>query len=224
MADGRSAWAKINKRKLLERFAVEIGPALVFAFALRALGLVGATLAFIAALTGAALYSWFEKRHVPIIPFAMVGIAAVFGGLTIVTDEAVYIEVRATVVNAVAASAILVGLLSNQLLLKRSLEEGFSLKDDAWRTLSMRMAFYLFCLAAANEVVWRNFSTETWALFKACSPFLNLAFLAANWPLIRDNISGEGELRETPPAGSRTVLNPVLPPEPERAGRFASTR
>lgn len=209
----RTAWSRINKAKLGERFAIEIGPALVFVAALQTVSLSAATIAFILATAVAATYSWVEKRRFPVIPFAMVALGAAFGALTVVTGEAAYIEFRATVVNAGGALAILAGLALGRLVLKATLQDGFRLDDAAWRVLSWRMAAYLLAMATVNEVVWRNFSTETWAWFKTASPVLNLVFLGVNWPFIRDNLEAERDrdLDDAPPAGPVTALDPAAP-------------
>jgi intracellular septation protein len=188
-----SAWSRVNKRRLFVRFGVEFGPPLVFVLVLQATNLAYATVLFILATAATALYSWLDRRHVPYIPIAMVIVAAIFGGLTIALGAASYIELRATVVNAGAALAIVGGLLTGRLFLKRSLEDGFRMTDAAWRTLSVRMAIYLALLAGLNEVVRHAVSTEVWAWFKAAMPLLNAGFLAANWPLVRRNLVDGGD-------------------------------
>ncbi|WMS42444.1 septation protein IspZ [Acuticoccus sp. MNP-M23] len=207
----KTAWEQINKRKLFERFAIEIGPALAFVIALQILGLNQATLFFIVATLGTALYSWFEKRHFPYIPFGMVVLAAVFGAATIAFDNAAWIEFRATLVNAGGAVALLVGLLMGKLVLKNSLQDGFRLTDGAWWVLTLRMIIFLSIMAAANEFMRLTFSTETWAIFKTVTPVFNLVFLALSWRTIRDNLSGEHgvQLTETPPVGPKTALHPA---------------
>lgn len=203
--------ARVNVAKLAERFAIEIGPALVFVGALQFIDLSWATGLFVAATAAAAAYSWFEKKHFPYIPFAMVALAALFGALTMAFGEASWIQFRATLVNAGGALAILGGLLCGRLFLKKSLQEGFRLNDGAWWMLSLRMIVYLLVMAVANEVVRLSFSTETWAWFKTASPVLNLLFLAANWPLIRANLVAleDEELTESPPLGAKSALNPA---------------
>ncbi len=207
----RTAWERVNKRKLFERFAIEIGPALAFVISLQILGLNQATIFFIVATAVAALYSWFEKRHFPYIPFGMVILAAVFGGLTIAFGNASWIEFRATLVNAGGAIALLVGLLSGNLLLKNSLQDGFKLTDGAWWVLTLRMIVFLFLMAAANEFMRLTFSTETWAWFKTATPIFNVVFLALSWGTIRDNLTAEdaAEMDETPPVGPKTALRPA---------------
>lgn len=189
--DTTTAWSRVDKRKIAERFAVEMGPALVFVVALQALSLNAATVAFVLATGVTAAWSWIERRRFPVMPFAMVAFAAAFGAATIAFDSADYIQFRATLLNVSGAVALVVGLATGHLLLKTSLEEGFRLDDGAWRTLTIRMAVYLLLTAAANEVMWRGFSVEAWGWFKAAMPVLNLAFLGLNWPLIRDHLRAE---------------------------------
>lgn len=209
--DNRTPWQRVNKVKLAERFAIEIGPALAFVVALQTMHLNAATLLFIGATAVAALYSWFEKRHFPYIPAGMVLLAGLFGAMTIVFGEADYIQFRATLVNGGGALAILIGLLFGRLLLKKSLQDGFRLTDGAWWMLSLRMIVYLAAMAVANEIVWRTMPVNVWAWFKTVSPLLNVVFLWLNWPLIRDNLHADegAELIESPPAGAKSAFNPA---------------
>lgn len=221
-----NAWALVDKRKLAERFLVELGPAVAFVVALQVAGLNVATGVFIAAVALAAAYSWLQKQRFPVVPAAMTVLAAIFGGLTILLGEAAWIEFRATLVNLAGALAILGGLVSGRLFLKASLQSGFRLNEGAWWTLSLRMVGYLLALAAANEVVRLSVSTEVWAWFKATIPFLNAGFLALNWPLIRDNLLAEegAELTESPPAGGKSAFAPsadVGVADPKRGARTA---
>ena len=40
------------------------------------------------------------------------------------------------------------------------------LRPEGWMILTRRIALFFLALAVANEVIWRNFSTETWVSFK----------------------------------------------------------
>ncbi|MCF3934296.1 septation protein IspZ [Acuticoccus sp. M5D2P5] len=192
-----SAWDEVDKGKLLERFAIEIGPALLFVAALLIVNLNVATILFVVACAATATYSWYQTGHFPYIPAGMVLMAAVFGAATIAFGNAFYIEFRATLVNAGGAAALTAGLFTGHLFLKNALQSGFRLTDSAWRTLTWRMALYLALMAILNEIVRRAFSTEIWAVFKAVSPVLNLVFLAINWPLIRANLLPRGAASDT---------------------------
>jgi intracellular septation protein len=182
------AAAKIDRRQLAIRFATEFGPALVFVAGYFTAGLATGTLIFVAATAVVVAWSWFDQHHVPYIPLAMLALAAVFGGLTVLRDDASFIQIRATVLNAASAAALVFGLTTGRLYLKGALQNGFQLTDKAWRSLTVRMAIYLMAMAVLNEVVRRGFSTDLWAWFKAAMPVLNAGFLAANWPLIRRHL------------------------------------
>jgi intracellular septation protein len=61
----------------------------------------------------------------------------------------------------------------------------FSLTDDGWRKLTLRWCVFFFGMAILNEIVWRNFSTDTWVSFKLFGAVpLTFLFAAAQYPLM----------------------------------------
>ena len=67
-----------------------------------------------------------------------------------------FIKIKPTIVNALFAGALFVGLLAGQSLLQVVFGEVFRLTEEGWRKLTLRWAFFSF-LAILNEVVWRTF-------------------------------------------------------------------
>ncbi|MCU0955726.1 MAG: septation protein IspZ, partial [Hyphomicrobium sp.] len=51
-------------------------------------------------------------------------------------------------------------------LLRHLFGDVFKLTDEGWRLLTLRWGLFFVGLAILNEVVWRNFSTDTWVSFK----------------------------------------------------------
>jgi intracellular septation protein len=51
-------------------------------------------------------------------------------------------------------------------LMKVVLGEAIQLRDEGWRLLTLRWTGFFLALAVLNEILWRGFSTETWAAFK----------------------------------------------------------
>ncbi|MEO0810823.1 MAG: septation protein IspZ, partial [Pseudomonadota bacterium] len=51
-------------------------------------------------------------------------------------------------------------------LIKYLLGEIYRLRDEGWRLLTFRWAFFFVFLAILNEFVWRTFSTDFWISFK----------------------------------------------------------
>jgi intracellular septation protein len=68
------------------------------------------------------------------------------------------------------------------------------LTAEGWRKLTLRWGLFFFVLAALNEVVWRNFSTDTWVSFKVFGIMpITLAFALAQTPLILRHAIDDGK-------------------------------
>ena len=62
----------------------------------------------------------------------------------------------------------------------------FELDDQGWRKLTLRWAIFFLFLAALNEVVWRNVSTDLWVNFKVFGILpLTLVFALLQAPLMQ---------------------------------------
>ena len=77
------------------------------------------------------------------------------------------------------------GLALRRQYLKLLMGAVLHMDDEGWRRLTWRWAFFFLVLAALNEVVWRNVSTDTWVAFKTFGIIpLTLAFGLAQVPLL----------------------------------------
>jgi intracellular septation protein len=172
--------------------ALELGPLLLFFLANSRWGIFAGTAVFIAA-TAVALpcYRWMEKRW-PIMPLVGGFFVLVFGGLTIWLQDDTFIKLKPTIVNCLFGVILGGGLL----LFKRPLLQpifgtAFRLTDEGWHKLTVRWAVFFFVLAAVNEVMWRNFSTDTWIASKGLLSFpLTLIFAFLQIPLLRRHWDG----------------------------------
>ena len=90
----------------------------------------------------------------------------VFGGLTIYFNDPFFIKFKVTLVNLISSLALFIGLYFNKPLLKNLMGSAINLTDYGWINLSKRWAYFFLFLAAANEVVYRNFSDAVWVNFK----------------------------------------------------------
>ncbi|HSM19238.1 MAG TPA: septation protein IspZ, partial [Hyphomicrobiales bacterium] len=55
-----------------------------------------------------------------------------------------------------------------------------------WHKLTLRWTIFFLALAVLNEIVWRNFSTDSWVAFKVFGFLpLTLVFALAQVPLIQ---------------------------------------
>ena len=184
----------------LLKFALELGPLLVFFFAnargewlaarfpaLTELGgpIFIATGLFMAATAIALSVSWMLTRTLPMMPLVSGVIVFVFGGLTLWLQDATFIKMKPTIVNSLFAAVLLGGLAFGKSLLGYVFDSAFRLDAEGWRKLTFRWGLFFVFLAVLNEIVWRNFSEDTWVAFKVWGTMpITVAFTLAQMPLI----------------------------------------
>ena len=58
-----------------------------------------------------------------------------------------------------------IGLMRGQSYLKYVMEEMMPLQDEGWMILTRRLAWFFIAMAVANEIIWRNFSTDVYVIW-----------------------------------------------------------
>jgi intracellular septation protein len=109
-----------------------------------------------------------------------------FGGLTLYLQDDTFIKLKPTIVYLIFAGLLGAGLLLKKPVLELLLGSAFNLSEQGWRKLTLRWALFFIAMAVVNELVWRNFSTDTWVSFKAFGFLpLTFAFALAQMPLMQ---------------------------------------
>lgn len=195
MSEGVAVPAPAKSVNPLVKLALEFGPLAIFFFANsygdRLFGVAEdrrifvATGIFIAASLVALALSRALLGYLPRMAIVNAIVVTVFGGLTLALDDAFFIKVKPTIVNALFGSVLLGGLLFGRSLLALVLETVLQLDQEGWRKLTFRWGLFFFVLAALNEVVWRTQTQDFWVAFKVWGVMpLTMAFALAQTPLI----------------------------------------
>lgn len=164
-ATGNTPHPEAPMRQLL-KFALEIGPLVVFFLSNSWFGILVATKVFMVATVIALLLSRAVFGKVAIMPIVTAVFVMIFGGLTIWLDDELFIKLKPTIVNLFFASALFAGLFFGSSLLKHVFADAFHLTDEGWKQLTLRWAIFFVFLAMLNEIVWRNYPTDSWVAFK----------------------------------------------------------
>ena len=171
---------------------IDIGPLLVF-FAANffapvppALKIFVATGAFMAAMVAAMIYSALRFGKIsPMLWFSGV-LVVVMGGVTLWLHDETFIKMKPTIYYVFVSLLLAFGLIADKPLLKRVLGTAYpGLDEEGWRKLTRNWAIFFLFLAALNEAVWRNSSTDFWIGFKLWGAIpLTFLFAAANIPML----------------------------------------
>src|SRR5581483_1760793 len=141
---------------------------------------------------------WLEKRLSPMAIVTVV-IVMLLGGLTLYLKNETFLKMKPTVVYLIFAGALLGGLAFNRLFIKYALSFEFELPERTWRNLTWRWGAFFIALAGLNEIVWRNFPTKDWVIFKVwiIIPLIML-FGLAQAPLLMKHMRDKPQLQDQP--------------------------
>jgi intracellular septation protein len=160
------------------KLVLELGPLVVFFAANARWNIFVGTAAFMVAVLAAFALSFFLTRRVPLMALISAVVVVVFGGLTLMLHDALFIKLKPTIIYVLFGTILLGGLAAGKPLLAVVFDQMLNLTEEGWRKLTLRWGLFFFAMAALNEVVWRTQTTDTWVTFKAFG-VLPLTFLFA---------------------------------------------
>lgn len=193
--DAKSADEPQFDKKQVIKLLIELGPLLVFFIVNAQAGrfisepkhaIFYGTGAFMLATAIALAASRKMLGRIPTMPLVTGVFVMIFGGLTLWLQDDHFIKLKPTIVNALFAAILFTGLANGKSLLKLVFGDVFRLTETGWRLLTIRWGLFFVCLAVLNEIVWRNFSTDTWVSFKVFGIMpLTMAFAIAQLGLLK---------------------------------------
>lgn len=142
-------------------------PILLFFVAYKAYDIYVATaVAIVAAFAQTGLY-WLKHRRFENTHLITLGLLVVFGGLTLILHDPVFIKWKPTLVNWLFG----IGFLGSQFigekpLVERMMGHAVTLPARVWSRLNWAWTWFFFAMGALNLYVAYNFSEETWVNFK----------------------------------------------------------
>ena len=176
---------KRPKQNPAVKLALEMGPLVLFFFANAKFGIFIATGVLMVGVVTALAASWLLTRHIPIMPLVTAVAVLVFGALTFIFQDEIFIKMKPTIVNAIFGSVLLIALTMGKPLLPVVLDSMMRLSETGWRILTLRWGLFFFVLAGINEVVWRSQTTDFWVSFKVFGTMpITIVFALAQIPLI----------------------------------------
>ncbi|OUR76859.1 hypothetical protein A9Q83_13155 [Alphaproteobacteria bacterium 46_93_T64] len=133
----------------------------------------------------ALVISYYYERKIPAMPLITAIVITVFGGLTLYLQDDTFIKMKPTIIYILFSGALGAGMLFGKSFIKVLFGNFWNLDDHGWRKLTFRLIAFFLTLAIANEVVWRNFSTDLWVSIKVFGfTGVTFVFFLAQVPLL----------------------------------------
>ena len=166
---------------------IDIGPLAVFFIYYKVSGdLIEAILPLMLATIISVVISYILEKRIPIMPTLGAGIVVIFGGLTIIFDNKIFIFMKPTIINIIFAAILYGGIILKKPLLKYLLGSALKLEEEGWTILTQRWTAFFIALAVLNEIVWRTMSEEFWVSFKVFGILpITFIFTMTQFPLIK---------------------------------------
>ena len=194
-----------NNENALRKQILELGPLVLFFIGNYFFGILWGTGILVFATLISISTSWFIDKKIPLM--ASFGCAAVvfFGALTLIFDRDValhtgsevgvflFIKIKPTVVSLLIGLSLIATDLLGYNPLKSIMSSGLNLSPKGWKNLTRLWVVMFISMALANELAWRNLTTDDWVSFKAFGiPVLSIVFAVFSIPVIRKhNIEGD---------------------------------
>jgi len=180
--------------------------------------LVNATWALVAGSIIAVVAGRVVERRWAWMPLIVGGFALVFGVLTLVTQNDLWVKLKVTVLNGCLAVALIGGYFTGRQPLKALLGTVIPINDRAWRILTLRYGLYFAAVAVTNELVRSEAvvaavapaiglegldPADAWVSFRGVLWIAASVFGVANVPLIMRNLVSD------------RPADPLAPTEPD---------
>ena len=187
-----------NNENVLRKQILELGPLVLFFIGNYFFGILWGTGILVFATLISISVSWFIDKKIPLM--ASFGCAAVvfFGVLTLIFDRDValqtgseigvflFIKIKPTVVSLLIGLSLIATDLLGYNPLKSIMSSGLNLSPKGWKSLTRLWVVMFISMALANELAWRNLTTDDWVSFKAFGiPILSIVFAVFSIPVIQ---------------------------------------
>jgi intracellular septation protein len=126
-----------------------------------------ATIAIMIVMTVQISLQWLRKRTVNRMMLISGVLVLVFGSITLLLRDALFIQWKPTILNWLFAFAFLASrFIGKQTLIEKIMGQTIELPQFVWRRLNLMWVANFLLLGAANIYVVYNFSEPAWVNFK----------------------------------------------------------
>lgn len=159
------------------KFITDLFPIILFFLAYQFSDIYVATAVAIAAAFLQVAGLWLLRRKVEKMHLVTLALLVVFGGLTLLLRDPLFIMWKPTVINWLFG-VVFIGsqFIGERTLVERMMDQAVTLPNNIWLQLNMAWALFFFSMGGLNLFVAFNYSEEIWVNFKLFG-MMGLTFL-----------------------------------------------
>jgi intracellular septation protein len=149
------------------KFLFDLFPIILFFVAYKMYDIYVATaVAIVAAFVQTGLF-WLKNRKFEKMHLITLAILVVFGGLTLILRDPVFIKWKPTVVNWLFGATFMGSqFIGEKTLVERMMSHAITAPVAIWRRINLAWVVFFVAMGALNIYVAYNFSEEAWVNFK----------------------------------------------------------
>ncbi len=166
----------MNKLRFTINALTELVPILAFVLVSEFVSFTLGLWVLIIAQVIALLVSIFFEKRVPYFGLFAASTIFLFGGLSLYTNNPVFIMVKDSLYAFSFALVIGAGLLMKRHIFTFFFRDFFAITERGWHVLSLRWFFFFLLLGLSNEVSRRFLSPEMWTLYKLLTVLVTWVF------------------------------------------------
>jgi intracellular septation protein len=136
----------------------ELGPIFTMFIVNFAFGVEAGVWSLIITTAMALVASLIVFKRPPIMPFIAGSVTIVFGALTLLTGDPMWVQIKVTIFNALVAVLLWYGLTKRKYFFEFVFGKTFHYTDAGWYQLTRNVAIFFLVTAIANEAIRLGFA------------------------------------------------------------------
>ena len=159
MTNQKKRWFPFTAEQSINLLS-EFGPLLTMFIVNAMYGINAGTWSLVITTVLAIAVMYYMFHRPPFFPLIASTVTIVFGTLTLITKDPMWVQIKVTIFNAMFALFLIGGLYLKRNFFKYVFEKTFHYTDEGWNRFTWSFALFFLATAVANEYVRQTFKDD----------------------------------------------------------------
>lgn len=118
-----------------------------------------------------------KNKKVSLLLLFSTSVLTIFGGCSLIFEDTIFFKIKPTITYSFLGIFLIFDLMTKKGVLAKFMRSFVQLNNDGYKFIQLSVIAYCFAFSLLNEILWRNYTEETWVYFKMFGiPVLNIVF------------------------------------------------